>query len=72
MFYLAVHNMKSHLKFDWQNDDPSIQDQIGKKYKLDQEKKQIKKKYTELVDKKMYNRYVELNDDNHELPKKNA
>lgn len=46
--------MKSHLEFDWQNNDPSIQDQIGKRYKLNQEKEQTTKKYTDIVTKKIY------------------
>lgn len=56
--------MKSHLQFDWQNDDPSIQDQIGKKHKLNQERQQITQKYNENVEKVLHSRYVELHDGN--------
>lgn len=55
----ALHNMKSKLKFDWQGEDTSVQEQVGKRYKLKQEKELIRKKYTDTLEKRIYHKYVE-------------
>jgi hypothetical protein len=51
--------MKSKLKFDWQGEDTSVQEQVGKRYKLKQEKELIRKKYTDTLEKRIYHKYVE-------------
>jgi hypothetical protein len=51
--------MKSHVKFDWQNSDLSVQDQVGSRFKIKQENEMIKKKYTDRLDRKIYHKYVE-------------
>jgi hypothetical protein len=61
--------MKSRVEFDWQNNDVSVQDQVGTKFKLNQEHEQIRKKYTESLDKRIYNKYVEHKDDSYFIPK---
>lgn len=50
--------MKSHLMFDWQNQDPSVLDQQGRKYKRSQENAEIRKKYAENLDRKIHSKYV--------------
>jgi hypothetical protein len=38
--------MKSNVNLDWSGSDVSVQDQVGKRFKLKQESEEIKKKYT--------------------------
>lgn len=51
--------MKSKLKFDWQDSDVSVQDQVGSRFKLKQENELIRKKYTDTLDHRLYHKYVE-------------
>lgn len=54
-----MHNMRSHLKLEWPTSDFSIQDQVGSRFKLKKENEQIRKKYTDTLDRKIYHKYVE-------------
>lgn len=62
--------MKSHLNFDWQNDDPSVQDQMGKRFKLAQEQQQLRRKYEQIVEQKLHSRYNELHEEDLYAPHK--
>lgn len=62
--------MKSHLNFDWQNDDPSVQDQMGKRFKLAQEQQQLRRKYEQIVEQKLHSRYNELHEEDLYAPYK--
>ena len=50
--------MHSKVKFDWQGSDLSVQDQVGKRFKLKQENEAIKKMYTDRLDQRIHRKYV--------------
>lgn len=61
--------MKSRVEFDWQNNDTSVQDQVGFRYKLNREHEEIRKKYEQTLDKRIYKKYVEHDVDNYSFLK---